>query len=43
MVITPLSGEADDGLLVLTGEVAGGAGLFVGDKVSLSRRDHGVL
>ena len=42
LVVAPLSGEADDGLLVLAREVTGGAGLFVGDKVSLSRRNHDV-
>jgi hypothetical protein len=42
LVITPLRGEADDGLLVLAREVAGGSSLFVGDEVSLSRRNHDV-
>ena len=44
MIIAPLIGVADDGLLVLTREVADGASLFVGENVSLSGRngDHDV-
>ena len=38
LVVTPLSGETDDGLLILAREVKGGSGLFVGDNVSSSRR-----
>lgn len=40
LVVALLRGEADDGLLVLAREVAGSSGLFVGDEVSLSRRNH---
>ena len=42
LIVTPLSSETDDGLLVLAREVTGSAGLFVGDKVSISRRNHDV-
>ena len=42
LIVALLRGVADDGLLILAREVTGGAGLFVGDKVSLSRRNHDV-
>lgn len=39
LVFTPLVPEADDGLAITTREVTDGARLFVGNNVSLSRRN----
>ena len=37
-----MRGKTDDRRLILAREVAGGAGLFVGDAVGVSRRNHDV-